>query len=265
MINEITFPALNLKLHISRIAFSLFGVNIYWYAILITFAIALAIFLMNKDDKKYNINFDDILLLIIITIPIAFIGARIYYVIFNSNYYFSNPAKILNIRDGGLAIYGGIIAGTITIIMYCKIKKINILDVLDYVVPYVAMGQAIGRWGNFINVEAYGTETSNLFRMGIIENNIYKEVHPTFLYESIVTFFLFIFLFQIKNKRKYSGQLTYIYLTIYSIARFFIEGLRTDSLMLGNIRISQLISLIIFIFSILMILINEYQKSKETR
>ena len=260
MINEITFPALNLKLHISRIAFSLFGVNIYWYAILITFAMALSIFLMNKDDKKYNINFDDILLLIILTIPIAFIGARIYYVIFNINYYFSNPTKILNIRDGGLAIYGGIIAGTITIIMYCKIKKINILDVLDYVVPYVAMGQAIGRWGNFINVEAYGTETSNFIRMGIIENDIYKEVHPTFLYESIVTFFLFIFLFNIRNKRKYSGQLTYIYLATYSIARFFIEGLRTDSLMLGNIRISQLVSLIIFIFSVLMILINKYLK-----
>ena len=260
MINEITFPALNLKLHISRIAFSLFGVNIYWYAILITFAMALSIFLMNKDDKKYNINFDDILLLIILTIPIAFIGARIYYVIFNINYYFSNPTKILNIRDGGLAIYGGIIAGTITIIIYCKIKKINILDVLDYVVPYVAMGQAIGRWGNFINVEAYGTETSNFIRMGIIENNIYKEVHPTFLYESIVTFFLFIFLFNIRNKRKYSGQLTYIYLATYSIARFFIEGLRTDSLMLGNIRVSQLVSLIIFIFSILMILINKYLK-----
>lgn len=260
MINEIIFPALNLKLHISRIAFSLFGVNIYWYAILITFAMALSIFLMNKDDKKYNINFDDILLLIILTIPIAFIGARMYYVIFNINYYFSNPGKILNIRDGGLAIYGGIIAGTITIIIYCKIKKINILDVLDYVVPYVAMGQAIGRWGNFINVEAYGTETSNFIRMGIIENNIYKEVHPTFLYESIVTFFLFIFLFNIRNKRKYSGQLTYIYLAIYSIARFFIEGLRTDSLMLGNIRVSQLVSLIIFIFSILMILINKYLK-----
>ena len=260
MINEITFPALNLKLHISRIAFSLFGVNIYWYAILITFAMALSIFLMNKDDKKYNINFDDILLLIILTIPIAFIGARIYYVIFNINYYFSNPTKILNIRDGGLEIYGGIIAGTITIIIYCKIKKINILDVLDYVVPYVAMGQAIGRWGNFINVEAYGTETSNFIRMGIIENDIYKEVHPTFLYESIVTFFLFIFLFNIRNKRKYSGQLTYIYLATYSIARFFIEGLRTDSLMLGNIRVSQLVSLIIFIFSILMILINKYLK-----
>lgn len=260
MINEIIFPALNLKLHISRIAFSLFGVNIYWYAILITFAMALSIFLMNKDDKKYNINFDDILLLIILTIPIAFIGARMYYVIFNINYYFSNPGKILNIRDGGLAIYGGIIAGTITIIIYCKIKKINILDVLDYVVPYVAMGQAIGRWGNFINIEAYGTETSNFIRMGIIENNIYKEVHPTFLYESIVTFFLFIFLFNIRNKRKYSGQLTYIYLAIYSIARFFIEGLRTDSLMLGNIRVSQLVSLIIFIFSILMILINKYLK-----
>lgn len=260
MINEIIFPALNLKLHISRIAFSLFGVNIYWYAILITFAMALSIFLMNKDDKKYNINFDDILLLIILTIPIAFIGARMYYVIFNINYYFSNPTKILNIRDGGLAIYGGIIAGTITIIMYCKIKKINILDVLDYVVPYVAMGQAIGRWGNFINVEAYGTETSNFIRMGIIENDIYKEVHPTFLYESIVTFFLFIFLFNIRNKRKYSGQLTYIYLATYSIARFFIEGLRTDSLMLGNIRVSQLVSLIIFIFSILMILINKYLK-----
>ena len=108
-------------------------------------------------------------------------------------------------------------------------------------------GQAIGRWGNFINVEAYGTETKSLLRMGIYENGSYKEVHPTFLYESIVNFFIFAFLIILQRKRKFSGQITYIYLICYSFARFFIEGIRTDSLMLGPFRISQVLSLVIFV------------------
>ena len=117
----------------------------------------------------------------------------------------------------------------------------------DYIAPYLPLGQAIGRWGNFFNGEAHGTETNSIFRMGIMENGNYIQVHPTFLYESICTFIIFIILFTKKNNRKYTGQLTYLYFFLYSIVRAFIEGLRTDSLMLGNFRISQILSIILSI------------------
>ena len=130
----------------------------------------------------------------------------------------------------------------------------NILDMLDYIAPYLALGQAIGRWGNFFNGEAHGTVTNNTFRMGIVENGQYMEVHPTFLYESICNLIIFVILFLLRNKRKYKGQITYIYLSLYGFIRAIIEGLRTDSLMLGTFRISQVLSIILcIIFSIIMI------------
>ena len=134
----------------------------------------------------------------------------------------------------------------------------------DMIVPYLSLGQAIGRWGNFINGEAHGTITNNIFRMGIIENGIYMEVHSTFLYESISTLIIFFILMYLRNHRKYTGQLTIVYLLLYSAIRTIIEGLRTDSLMLGNIRISQLISIIIFIV-VLIILIYKNKERKEIK
>ncbi len=157
---------------------------------------------------------------------------------------------MLNIKSGGLAIYGGILGAVGTIIIFCKIKKINILNVLDIFVPYLALGQSIGRWGNFINGEAYGTITNNIFRMGIVENGLYKEVHPTFLYESISTLIIFLVLLALKKHRKYKGELTIVYLLLYSFIRAIIEGLRTDSLMIGTFRVSQVISVIIFIITL---------------
>ena len=131
---------------------------------------------------------------------------------------------------------------------------IKFFDMLDYIAPYLALGQCIGRWGNFFNGEAHGTETTSLFRMGIIENGNYIQVHPTFLYESVCTLLIFIFLFNIRNKRKYSGQLTYWYFLLYGIARAIIEGFRTDSLMLGNFRISQILSILLSaVFGILLL------------
>lgn len=259
---EVIFPEVKLSLLIDNIAFSIGKIDVYWYAILIISAIILVIVLLYKDDKKYGIKFEDVLELLIFMIPIAFIGARIYYICFKLDYYLADITRIFNIRDGGLAIYGGIIAGIVTIIVYCKIKKIKILDMIDYFAPYLPLGQAIGRWGNFFNVEAYGTETTIFFRMGIIENGIYKEVHPTFLYESFATFCIFILLVCIKDKRKYSGQITYIYLILYSFVRFFIEGLRIDSLMIGNIRILQLLSLLIFIIFLCVIIFKEIRRKK---
>lgn len=259
---EVIFPGLNINLSFSNIAFEIVGIKIYWYGLLIMSAIIIAIILMKKDDGKYNIKFDDLIYLFVFLIPISFICARIYYVIFYFNYYQDNLLNIFNIRDGGLAIYGGIIGGIATTMVYCKIRKIKILDMLDYIAPYLILGQAIGRWGNFFNVEAFGSQTTSLFRMGIFQNGNYIEVHPTFLYESIADFAIFILLFLIRNKRKYNGEITFLYLMLYSIARFFIEGIRTDSLMFYNFRISQILSLIIFIISFIFFAYKIIQKNK---
>ena len=243
---EILFPGLNLKFEINSIAINIGNIGIYWYAIFIVIAFSVAILFFKKDNGKYGIEFEDIIELFIILIPVSIIFARIYFVIFNFNFYIKNPVEILNIRNGGLAIYGGIIGAIITILVFCKIKKLNFLDVLDYIVPYLALGQAIGRWGNFFNGEAHGQVTDNILRMGIVENGTYIEVHPTFLYESICNFIIFIILFIMRNKRQYKGQLIFTYLTLYGLIRAIIEGLRTDSLMLGSFRISQVISILLF-------------------
>ena len=243
---EILFPGLNLKFQINSIAVNIGIISIYWYAIFIVSAFAIAILFLKKDDGKYKIKFEDIMELFLILIPMSIVFARLYFVIFKFDYYINNPVEILDIRNGGLAIYGGIIGAIITILVFCKIKKINFLDVLDYIVPYLALGQAIGRWGNFFNGEAHGSITSNILRMGIVENGTYIEVHPTFFYESICNLVIFLILYFMRNKRQYRGQLTYIYLTLYGLIRAIIEGLRTDSLMLGSFRISQVISILLF-------------------
>lgn len=241
------FPILNLELNISKIAFQMFGINIYWYGIIIVSAIIIALILCKKDDGKYGVRFSTILDLSIYVLPISIICARLYYVVFNYTLYENDIFKILDFRTGGLAIYGGIIGAIVTIIIYCKIKKHNLLDLLDYIAPYLALGQAIGRWGNFINIEAYGKETTLPWRMGITEIGVYKEVHPTFLYESISTFLIFILLILIKNRRKFKGQITYMYFALYGFIRMLIEDLRVDSLVYQNIKVSQLISVVFFV------------------
>ena len=260
--NEIIFPAINLNLKINPIAVRLFGIDIYWYAILIVAAIVIGLILAKKDEGKYSIIFEDIFNLVLLLIPAAIIGARIYYVLFRLEYYIDYPWKIFDLRDGGLAIYGGIIGGIITVYFYCKLKKISFLDLLDYIVPYLALGQAIGRWGNFFNQEAYGIQTDSIFRMGIIESGKYIEVHPTFLYESICNFIIFIILSLISNKRKFKGQIIYTYFVLYGFVRFFIEELRVDSLMIGDYKISQILSIIlVIVFGIVLI----YKRIKNKR
>lgn len=247
---SISFPSINLNLQINRVAFQLFGIKIYWYAIFIVLAIILAIILLKKDDNKYGIKYENIIEAAIFAIPIAIICARIYYIIFRLDYYLENPIKVFEVRNGGLAIYGGIIGGVIAIYIYCKKKNIKLISFLDYIVPYLALGQAIGRWGNFVNVEAYGAETTSFLRMGIFENGKYVEVHPTFLYESIVDFIIFLILYIFRNNKKIEGLSTYIYLILYSFFRFWIEMLRTDSLMIGNIKVSAVFSIILFIIGL---------------
>ena len=256
----INFEGFNLSFNINNVLFDINGIKIYWYAICIVVGIVISLLLCKRDNGKYNIKFDDILLLSIFLFPMAIIGARLYYVAFNIEYFINNPQEILSIQNGGLAIYGGIIGAVITIIVFCLIKKISIIDMLDFLVPYLALGQAFGRWGNFFNGEAHGTETDTLFRMGIVENGKYMQVHPTFLYESIATFLIFLILFLRRYKRKYPGEQVVIYFVLYGFIRAIIEGLRTDSLMLGNIRISQVLSILLcVIFSIILI----YKKVKK--
>ena len=247
--NTVTFPGINLTLHINRIAFSVFGVNIYWYGLIMVTAMVIGIIMLKKRDGLYNIKFEEVLNLLIFLIPISLVSARLYYVIFNLEYYLSNPIQIINMRNGGIAIYGGIIGGIITCAVYCKKTKINLIDLIDFLAPALVLGQAIGRWGNFVNVEAYGTATFMPWRMGIYDEGNYIEVHPTFLYESLVCFIILFILLLISNKRKFKGQISCTYLILYSIERIFVEGLRTDSLMLGNIRISQALSIIILFVS----------------
>lgn len=259
----INFPGLGLHLYVPQIAIKIFGINIYWYAICIVTGIVIALILCAKSKENFNIKFDFVYECLIFAIIFGIIGARLYYVLFNLDYYSKNPIKILHIRDGGLAIYGGLIAGFIVILQKCRKRKVNILDFLDYFSPFVAIAQSIGRWGNFFNQEAYGIDTTNILRMGIVTQDGYKEVHPAFFYESISTLIIFIVLRKLQKNRKFRGQICYSYLILYSGIRMLIEGVRSDSLMLGNFRISQVLSITIFVIFGIMLL-KKYIKYNQT-
>ncbi len=248
--NIVKFPGLNLEFEFSRIAFSIFGISIYKYAVCIVLGIIVALMLCRFSKEKFDIDFNFVLENSIIAIIFGTIGARLYFVLFNLDYYSKHISEIFNFRNGGLAIYGGLILGGLAILIYCKIRKKDILNFLDYIIPYVAIAQCFGRFGNFFNIEAYGYETTSFIRMGINTINGYMEVHPTFLYEAIATFAIFVILRFVQNKRKYKGQVFLWYCLLYSLIRTFIEGLRTDSLMFGNFRVSQILSIIILIISI---------------
>lgn len=260
--NLVKFPGLNINLKVPQIAFSVFGIEVYMYAICIVIGIIVAAILCNISKEKFENKFENILDIGIFSLFFGIIGARIYFIIFNLEYYLNNIKEVFNFRDGGLAIYGGLITGILTAIIICKIKEIDILNVLDYVIPFVALAQAIGRWGNFFNVEAYGYETDIFLRMGIFTSDGYIEVHPTFLYESICTILIFFILRKLQKNRKFKGEIFLLYCILYSGIRFFIEGLRIDSLMFYNFRISQILSIIIFLISIIMFYLTKKLSKK---
>lgn len=240
----------------NRVAFSIFGIDVMWYGVLISAGVLLGVIIALKEAKRINFKEDDLMDFLLYAIPAAIVGARAYYVIFSWDYYGENLSQIINIRNGGLAIHGAIIGGIITAAIFCKIRKINILRLLDLVMPSLILGQAIGRWGNFINQEAYGGPTD--LPWGIIVNG--QKVHPTFFYESIIDLCIFIFLIWFtRNKKTKDGQILGLYLILYSLGRFFVEGLRTDSLMFLGMRVAQLISIASVIIGILLLL---YLKKK---
>ena len=223
------------------VAFSIFGIDVYWYGIIIITGMILAILISKYRAKKWGVNpeiIDDIVLVIL---PAAIIGARLYYVIFEWEHYRGDFLKIIDIRSGGLAIHGGIIGAVISGYIYCKKKDIDFFVLADIILPTVILAQGIGRWGNFVNQEAYGGPTDLPWAL-IIDG---KKYHPTFLYESIGDILIFLFLhFYITKRQKHIGLNTGLYLILYGILRYFVEGLRTDSLYLGNIRVAQLVSII---------------------
>lgn len=250
-----------------KVALDLGPIQIYWYSIFIFLGMLVACFVIYKEAKKRGIDDDFLVNLTFDTIIIGIIGARIYYVIFNLPYYLQNPIEMLEIWNGGLAIHGGIIAGLLFIIYYCKKHEVNILKILDIVVVGLIIAQAIGRWGNFFNSEAYGpiTTANHLESLGIPEfiiNGMYilgEYRQPTFFYESVWCIFGFLAMLIIRHYKYLKvGQLTSFYLVWYGIIRFFIEGMRTDSLMLGPLKMAQLVSIVFVISGIVL-----YLKSKK--
>ena len=243
----------------NKIAIDLGFVQIYWYSITILLGVIFGSFLTYTELKRLKMNTDYFLNMIFYVIIFGFLGARIYYVLFNLDYYLSNPTEIIAIWHGGLAIHGAIIAGALTIIFYSlkhKKNKQEIVKYLDVSVFGILLGQIIGRWGNFFNGEAHGGITTRAFLESIhIPNFIIEGMtingiiyHPTFLYESLLNLIGLIILLIIRKVKKLKiGMITSIYLMWYSIVRFFIESMRTDSLMLADFKMAQIISIILFI------------------
>ena len=254
------------------VAFYFFGFEVMWYGVLIGFGIILAFILAYRNVKKKGLNFDVLIDTFLVSFPCAIIGARAYYVIFEWSNYKDNIMSVFNIRQGGLAIHGGLIGAFLAAFIYTRIKKIDFLAYADLVAPSIVLAQAVGRWGNFMNSEAHGDVVSKEFISKFpkfIQDGMYingQYYNPTFLYESIWDILVCIILVVIlyKVKKGYEGVVISSYMILYSIGRFFIEGLRTDSLMFVGLRMAQLISLagiilgIIFIFIIVQRNKNKY-------
>lgn len=225
---------------------------IKWYALFIVCGMLTAALYVYLRSRKYGLLFDDLMDLAIYIVFPAVIGTRLYYVIFKK---LEDPStyttfeEIINIRDGGLAIYGGIITGAIMTFLILHIKKMRIAPFVDIIAPAVMIAQAIGRWGNFVNVEAFGGETTLPWRMGIVQMGEWIYVHPTFLYESLWNVLGFVLLMFLYKRKKFDGQICLSYVAWYGLGRTFIEGLRTDSLYIGStgIRVSQLVAALCFV------------------
>lgn len=283
---SIRFPHLGIYLPNVGKTISVFGFGIAYYGITIAIAMIVGISIALHEAKRTGQNQDTYLDLLMLTMLTSVVGARIYYVIFSWSNYKDNLGEILNIRNGGLAIYGGIIAGVITVFVYSKITKMKFLQIADTVCMGLAAGQIIGRWGNFFNREAFGEYTNNLLAMqlpvsAVRKNEItsamwnhvvtiggveYIQVHPTFLYEGLWNFMVLLFLFWFRKRKKFEGELFFCYLAGYGVGRFWIESLRTDQLLLPGIHVpvSQMLSAVLVIVS-LSVIICKRRKNRECR
>ena len=232
---------------ITRSTLTLFGFSLHWYGILIALGVLCAVVLASRREARLGFKKDTVLDLALICVPVAIVCARLYYVLFSWEYYAAHPGEIFDIRQGGLAIYGGVIGSVAAGYIYCRVKKLSFLKGLDLVAPSLALGQAIGRWGNFLNQEAYGRLVLNprlqFFPMAVQIDGSWH--YATFFYESLWCALIVILLLSAERKRFFrrGGDLFGAYLLLYGLERALVEGLRTDSLYLGPVRISQLVSL----------------------
>ena len=243
MYTEISFPSLGIAIDPPK-TFSIGPLTIHYYGLIIATGLMLAVLYACRRSKEFGVNEDTLIDGVLWVTPFAILCARAYYCIFSWESYADDPISVLYIWEGGLAIYGGVIGAVIGIIVFCKVRKIKVPVILDMVALGFLIGQSIGRWGNFMNREAFGAETGSFLRMGLM-NAYTGEVtyyHPTFLYESVWNAVGFVLLHKLSKRRKYDGQVALGYAAWYGLGRAIIEGLRTDSLYLGPIRVSQLLA-----------------------
>ncbi|MGE4547990.1 MAG: prolipoprotein diacylglyceryl transferase [Intestinibacillus sp.] len=241
MEHVISFPGLGLTLHLNRIAFSVLGKGIYWYGIIICTGFILAALYVNHRVRDYGLTSDNLFDVLIIAVPVSIVFARIYYVLFQWQDYKDNPIEIIKTWHGGIAVYGSIIGAVLVIVLFGKVKKLSIPGMLDLAAFGLLIGQSIGRWGNFVNAEAHGGETSLPWRM-VIDGG--AGVHPTFFYESLWNALGFVLLHFHSRKQRFRGEIFLEYVAWYGFGRMLIEGLRTDSLYIPGtaIRVSQVLA-----------------------
>ena len=256
---KVSFPGLGIgEIEINPVAISIGNIEVRWYGIIICIGMLLAVAYVMFRAKQRNISIDDVIDIALVIIPCGIVGARLYYVImefdrflYTGGGFWKNLGEtlvnIVSVWNGGLAIYGGIIAGGLALVCVAKKKKLNAFTVLDMVSPAVMIGQILGRWGNFFNGEAHGGETDLFCRMGLWEKGEQIFVHPTFLYESLWNLCGFVIANVLYKKKKFEGQIFFFYIAWYGFGRMIIEQLRTDSLMVGVFRISQVVGFTCFI------------------
>lgn len=261
----VSFPGMGLEFEVDRVAFHLGSLPVYWYGILIALGFILAIMYVSRRAKEFGIDADRMLDVVLGGAIGGIVGARAYFVLLQWDYYGQNLDQIFNTRSGGMAIYGGLIGGVLVGMLMCKLRKVKMLPALDLVAGGFLIGQCIGRWGNFINVEAFGGNTSLPWGMASPNITAYLSaheaeleaigmnidpnmpVHPTFLYESLWCLLGFVFLAWYVRRRKFDGEMILLYVMWYGAGRAVIEGLRTDSLMIPNtaLRASQVLAIVL--------------------
>ncbi len=284
MTKSIDFP--NLGIHLKNVgqSVSIFGLDIAYYGIVIAAGIILGFIVMLREAKRTGQNPETYYDITIFGVLAALIGARLYYVIFSWDDYKDDPLSIFNIREGGLAIYGAVIAVVLTVFIYSKVKKIPFTLIMDTGIPSLILGQAVGRWGNFFNREAFGEYTNSLFAMRlpvdavrasditekmlrhieVIDGIRYIRVHPTFLYESVWNLAVFFFLMWWRKHKKFNGELLFMYFLGYGLGRFWIEGLRTDQLLIFHaVPVSQLLSAVLAVGSAAAIIVLRRRAGKK--
>lgn len=264
----VTFPALGISVNVKSIAFRVFSWSIHWYGLIIAAGFLLAVLFCSKRVKRFGIEQDDVFDLLLYAVPLSILGARLYYIIFYLERFRTADGKLdfgamIRIWDGGLAIYGGIIMAIIVTVVFCKKRGIKFYAFADVGAYGLLIGQSVGRWGNFVNVECYGGPTTLPWRMGIYEfvDGVYQytEVHPTFLYESLWNLVgLLLLAFVVERYRKFDGQIFFSYMAWYGLGRAWIEGLRTDSLYFFStgLRVSQVLAILFSVSAIVVLFVQ---------